>query len=293
LPAPRRPATLTGMPILVTGATGSVGGSLVRQLVAAGHAVRALTRHPDSAAARSFPPDVEVVRGDFDDPPSLRPAFRGVDRMHLVAMGGTLDRGEEILALAHAAGVRRLTHLGHDDFSRDDDDPLEADHRTLRRAIERSGLEWTHLFPGEFMTNTWEWAGSIRTESVVRAPFPRWNSSMVHEADVAAVAAVALTEDGHAGRTYMPTGPAPIRRVDAVRAIAAAIGRDITFVELTPDEARERYLPLYGEQVTEWFLEMGRNPETNATVLPDVADVTGRPGRTFAQWAIEHANDFR
>lgn len=281
------------MPILVTGATGSVGGSLVRQLVAAGHAVRAVTRSPRGAAARALPREVEVVRGDFDDPPSLRSAFAGVERMHLVAMGGALSQGAEILALAHAAGVRRLTHLGHDDYSRDDDDPLEADHRSLHRAIERSGLEWTHLFPGEFMANTWEWAESIRAEGVVRAPFPNWNSAMVHEADVAAVAAVALLSDGHAGRTYQPTGPVAVRRVDAVRAIGAALGREIAFVELTPAEARAHYLPLYGEQVTEWFLEMGRHPESNATVLPDVAEVTGRPGRSFAEWAIEHVNDFR
>ena len=128
---------------------------------------------------------------------------------------------------------------------------------------------------------------------MVRAPFPRWNSSLVHEADVAAVAAVALLRDGHAGRTYMPTGPAAIRRIDAVRTIGAAIGRDITFVELTPDEARARWLGVYGPEITEWFLEMGRNPENNATVLPDVEDVTGRPGRTFAEWAFEHADDFR
>jgi uncharacterized protein YbjT (DUF2867 family) len=281
------------MPILVTGATGSVGGSLVRQLIARGHDVRALTRDPYSPAARALPREVEVVQGDFDRPGSLRPALRGVERMHLVSMDGSMANGAEILALARDGGVRRLTHLGHDDTSRDDDDPLEADHRALHRVIETSGLEWTHLFPGEFMVNTWEWAESIRAEGVVRAPFPRWNSALVHEADVAAVAAVALLSDGHAGRTYMPTGPAAIRRVDAVRAIGAAIGREITFVELTPEEARARWLGRYGAEVTEWFLEMGRNPETNATVLPDVVDVTGRPGRTFAQWALEHAHDFR
>jgi uncharacterized protein YbjT (DUF2867 family) len=283
------------MPILVTGATGSVGGSLVRQLVAAGHDVRAVTRDPSSPAARALPKTVEVVRGDFDDPPSLRPAFAGVERLHLVSMEGSIAHGEEILALARDAGVRRLTHLGHDDTSRADDDPLEAGHRALHQVIEASGLEWTHLFPGEFMVNTWEWAESIRTEGVVRAPFPRWNSAMVHEADVAAVAMAALLDpsDRHAGRTYMPTGPAPIRRVDAVRAIGRAIGREITFIELSPDEARALWLPLYGPDVTEWFLEMGRDPELNATVLPDVEAVTGRPGRPFAQWAVEHADDFR
>ncbi|MEU8297147.1 NAD(P)H-binding protein [Micromonospora sp. NPDC048909] len=283
------------MPILVTGATGTVGGSLVRQLVAAGHEVRALTRDPASPAAASLPRQVEVVPGDFATPRTLVPALRGVERMHLVAMDGygPLTTGPEILELARQAGVRRVTHLGHNDPSRDDDDPIEADHRPLHRAIENSGLEWTHLFPGEFMANTSEWAQSIRAEGVVRAPFGDWSSAMVHEADIAAVALVALTEDGHAGRTYWPTGPEPVRRRDVVRMLGEAIGREVRFDELTPEQAREHWQGWYPEEVIEWFLTMGEHPDGNAWVAPDVEEVTGRPGRTFRQWAADHADDFR
>lgn len=113
---------------------------------------------------------------------------------------------------ARAAGVRRVVHLGHNDYSRGDDDPLEAPHRAVHRAIEGSGLEWTHLFPGEF-----------------------------HEADVAAVAMAALLEDGHAGCSYEPTGPEPIRRRDAVRVLGEAIGREI-----------ERVTGRQGRRFTEW-----------------------------------------
>ncbi|MEW2381911.1 NAD(P)H-binding protein [Micromonospora sp. NPDC047707] len=283
------------MPTLVTGATGTVGGSLVRQLLAAGHEVRALTRDPASPAAARLPREVEVVAGDFARPHTLAPALRGVQRMHLVAQDGygPLTTGPEILALAEEAGVRRLTHLGHNDPSRDDDDPIEAGHRPLHRAIEKSGLEWTHLFPGEFMANTWEWVGGIRAEGVVRAPFGDWNSAMVHEADIAAVALAALTEEGHAGRTYQPTGPEPVRRRDAVRMIGEAIGRDVRFVELTPEQARAHWQDVYPPEVIDWFLEMGAHPDGNAWVSPDVEEVTGRPGRTFRQWAADHADDFR
>jgi uncharacterized protein YbjT (DUF2867 family) len=208
-------------------------------------------------------------------------------------MDGSLANGPELLDLARKAGVRRLTHLGHNDYSRPDDDPLETPHRALHRAIEASGCEWTHIFPGEFMVNTWEWAPSIRAESVVRAPFGAWRSAMVHEDDVAAVAMVALLQDGHAGRSYEPTGPEPVRRVDAVRLIGAAIGREVRFVELTPQEARTAWRGVYDEQVVEWFLQMGEHPDSNAYVSPDVAEVTGRRGLTFARWALDHADDFR
>jgi uncharacterized protein YbjT (DUF2867 family) len=283
------------VPILVTGATGTVGRSLVQQLVDAGHDVRAVTRDPRSAAAARLPRNVEVVHGDFAKPETLVPALRGVERMHLVAIDGygALTTGAQILELAKQAGVRRITHLGHNDESRGDDDPIEVDHRALHRAIEGSGLEWTHLFPGEFMANTREWAPSIRAEGVVRAPFGGWSSTMVHEADIAAIAMVALIEDGHVGQRYTPTGPAPVKRVDAVRMIGEAIGREIRFIELTPEQAREHWKDIYPEYVIEWFLEMGDYPEGNATVLPDVEKVTGRPARTFAQWAVDHADDFR
>ncbi|MGH3786823.1 MAG: NAD(P)H-binding protein [Pseudonocardiaceae bacterium] len=283
------------MLILVTGATGTVGSSLVRQLVSAGHRVRALTRNPGSEAAARLPKHVEIVQGDFSTPETLVPALCGVERMHLVAIDGygPLTTGPQILELAKRAGVRRITHLGHHDPSRADDDPLEADHRAVQKAIENSGLEWTHVFPGEFMANTWEWAESIKTEGVVRAPFGGWNSAMVHEADVAAVIMAALLEDNHVGKTYWPTGPEPVKRRDAVRMIGEAIGRKIQFIELTPAQAREHWKDSYPEQVIEWFLEMGQYLDGNAPVLPDLEQVTGKRGRTFAQWAIDHADDFR
>jgi uncharacterized protein YbjT (DUF2867 family) len=282
------------MPILVTGATGTVGSSLVRQLLAAGHRVRALTRDPVAAVSK-LPRQVEIVQGDFSKPESLIPALTGVERMHLVAIDGygPLTTGPEILELAKQAGVRRVSHLGHNDESRGDDDPLESDHRALHKSIENSGLDWTHIYPGEFMANTWEWVESIRTEDLVRAPFPNYRSAMVHEADIAAIAMAALLEEGHAGRTYAPTGPAPVRRADAVRLIGAAIGREIRFIELTPEQAREHWRDTYPEIVIEWFLEMGSSLDGNAVVLPDVEEVLGRPGRTFAEWAVDHADDFR
>lgn len=93
--------------------------------------------------------------------------------------------------------------------------------------------------------------------------------------------------------TYAPTGPAAVRRVDAVRLIGAAIGREVRFVELSPEQARERWRDVYPEVVIDWFLDMGGQPDGNAVVLPDVEQVLGRPGRTFAEWAVDHADDFR
>ncbi|CCH31542.1 NmrA family protein [Saccharothrix espanaensis DSM 44229] len=273
-------------PILVTGATGTVGGSVVRQLSAAGVEVRALTRDPSRAV---LPAGVEVVAGSFAEPSSLLPALRGVSRVHLVSTDGD---GPEIMDVLVRAGVERVTHLGHDDPSRSDDDPFESWHRRYRKAVEASGLAWTHLFPGEFMANTREWIGSVRAESVVRAPFGDWATALVHEDDIAAIVVKALLEDGHAGRTYRPTGPEPVVRRDAARLIGEAVGRPVRFEELTPDQAREHWRGVYPPEVVEWFLELGGQSDGMGWVSPDVPQVLGRPGRTYARWTRDHAAEF-
>ncbi|MEJ2852178.1 MULTISPECIES: SDR family oxidoreductase [unclassified Saccharothrix] len=283
------------MTVLVTGATGTVGRHLVDQLLAAGHRVRALTRDPDRA---DLPAGVEVVRGDTTDAESLRAAFTGVTAAHLINFGHTyrpLDNGTAIAALAEQAGVRRVTMLGG------------WEEGTLEPAVRASTLEWTQLRPGEFMANTLaDWGPPLRTEGVVREPHGDRPSAPVHEADIAAVAATALTRDGHHGRTYPLTGPEVITPRDKVRHLAEATGRDLVFEELTPDQARALWteqppaLRIFqvapggpAEKAAFVVGLYGRIPEAGRTTTDTVERVTGRPARTFAQWAAEHADAFR
>ncbi|MET9096656.1 NAD(P)H-binding protein [Streptomyces cyaneofuscatus] len=272
------------MTLLVTGATGNVGRNVVDQLLAAGHRVRGLSRTPERA---SLPPEVEVVKGDLSQPDTLKDAFTDVTGVFLISMDGTslLKNGQDIMSLAREAGVQRVVVMSGD-----------YEDGAFERAVEESGLAWTHLRPMEFMVNATDWSDSIKEESVVRSPFGDWTSAMIHEADIAAVAVTALTEDGHAGKIYTLTGPEALKRRDIVGVIGDAIGREVRFQELTPDEAREYWRTSVGypDEVIEWFLEMGADqPEPVRTVLPTVEQVTGRPARTFAQWAAEHADDFR
>lgn len=270
--------------ILVAGATGKVGGHVVDQLVRAGQRVRALTRNP---AAANLPDGVEVVSGDLAAPETLLPALDGVTGMHLISFGddgyAPLQTAPKVVELATKAGVRRVTVLTGTD-----------DELAAAQAVEAAGVEWTHVRPSEFMANALYWAESIRAEGVVRAPFGGQLHAMIHEADVAAVAVTALLEDGHAGQTYTPTGPEALTRIEAVRTISDVIGRDIRFVELTEEQGREQLRESgYPDEVIEAVIEYGTNPPEEAyTVLPTVEQVTGRPPRTFAQWAAEHADDF-
>jgi uncharacterized protein YbjT (DUF2867 family) len=272
------------MKFLVTGATGTVGRHLVEQLNQAGHHVRALTRNPAKA---NFPDGVEVVVGDLMKPETLVSAMEGVTGLHLINFGGDdyarLQTGNEIMAMAKKAGVQRVTVL------------LGGEKGALEQAVETSDLAWTFLQPVEFMSGILDWADAIRTEGIVRLPFSNRKTAIVHEADIASVAASALAEDGHGGKTYTITGPEVLTPREMVRIIGATIGRETQFIELTAAQAREKWRAQgYPDEVIEFFVwAHGSTPEIGYTVVPTVEQVTGHSARTFAQWVAEHADDFR
>ncbi|MEU4540850.1 NmrA family NAD(P)-binding protein [Streptosporangium sp. NPDC023825] len=272
------------MTVLVTGATGTVGRPLVEQLLAAGHRVRALTRNP---ARANLPAGAEAVAGNLADTATLPGAFSGVGAAHLIGFSGEdfapLTNGAEIVDLARKAGVRKVTVLKGD-----------VTKSPLEEAVEAGGLEWTHLAPVEFMSNALEWAESVRDEGVVREAFAGARSAMIHEADIAAVAATALTADGHAGQEYWLTGPQALTPPEKVRVIGDVLGREVRYIELTRDEIVAEWRRTgYSDEDVEFFLAMRTDPpEAGYTVLPTVEKVTGRPARTFAEWVRENAAAF-
>nr|QKW93677.1 nucleotide-diphosphate sugar epimerase [Vitiosangium cumulatum] len=280
IPKETSPARRT---ILVTGATGAVGRHLVHQLAAAGHRVRALSRRPAQA---NLPREIEVVQGDLSDAASLVHAFEGVSAVHLITFTGdngeSLSNGDEIIRLAERSGVRNATVLGG------------WDETSVEQALRGSSIGWTRLESVEFMANALEWAASIREEGVVRM-LATWPGAVVHEADIAAVAAVALTQEGHEGKRYPLSGPQALTPAERTAFIATAVGRHIAFETLSEDQERER-LRSYGypEDYVEFGIQLARNPPVQAaSVVPTVEQVTGRPGRTFASWAFENAHAFR
>jgi uncharacterized protein YbjT (DUF2867 family) len=272
------------MTVLVAGATGNVGRPLVDHLLADGQEVRALTRDP---ARATFPAGVEAVSGNLADAASLAGVFDGVTAMHLITFDAAdyspLANGPEIVELAVKAGVRRCTVLMGD-----------VERSPLEHAVDDGGLEWTFLAPAEFMSNTLEWADSIRDEGVVREGFATMPSSKVHDADIAAVAAVALTRDGHARREYALTGPQALTPPEQVQVISETLGREVRFVELTRDEvvAGWRAAGFSDEEVEYFLMVRTAPPEAGRTVQPTVPDVTGRPARSLADWVRENAAAF-
>lgn len=271
------------MNFLITGATGRIGRLLVEQLHRAGHEVRALTRN---AAKASFPEGVEVVVGDLTKPETLKTAMAGVTGIHLINFGGDdgapLQTGQDIMALAEAAGVKRVTVL------------LGGQQGALEQAVQSSGLAWTFLQPVEFMSGMLDWAESIRAEGVVSIPFADRRTAIVHDADIAAVAAAVLADGGHAGQTLTITGGEVLTPCAMVHTISCVIGRDIQLNELSEAQARDQWAAQgFPPEVIDFFVwAHGNTPEIGYTVMPTIEQVTGRAPRTFAQWCDEHVEAF-
>ncbi|MFD0688416.1 SDR family oxidoreductase [Actinomadura fibrosa] len=271
--------------ILVTGSTGNVGRHLVGELLCAGARVRALTRDP--ATAR-LPGEAEVV--PFDAMP-----LDGVTSLFVNPAAFWNGLGD-LLPRAADAGVRRVVLLSS--AAALDSDPgnvLAARHLEFEQAIEDAGVEWTFLRPGEFATNALAWRDEIRSGAPVRGPYPQARSAPIHERDIAAVAARAFLSDGLVGAKPVLTGPEALTHPEMVRIIGVAAGIPARFEEISPEEAREQMLsrPYMREGLVDVLLRLRAEAvDGPVEISPEVERITGRPGRTFAEWAADHATDF-
>ncbi|WP_433328609.1 NAD(P)H-binding protein [Spirillospora sp. CA-294931] len=276
--------------ILVTGATGNAGRRVAARLAEAGHAVRALVRDPGTAA---LPEGAELAAGNLLDPGSLDKAAKGADAVFLVwpILGsGGLAELLDVLA-RHAGRVVYLSSSGVDDAAERQGDPISGFHAGNERVIQESGLEWTFLRADAFASNALGWAGQIRSSDVVRGPVggPR---AVIHEDDIAAVAARVLTEEGHAGARHVLTGPEVIDRAAQVAAIGAAIGRPLRFEGVSESDARAHMLA-DGRPADLVDALIGALRTRPVPVSPVVTELTGAPPRSFRQWAAEHTGAFR
>ncbi|MCP2335402.1 SDR family oxidoreductase [Actinomadura rupiterrae] len=279
--------------IVVTGATGNVGGALVRILAADGAQVTATSRN---ISAADVPDGVRHVRSDLADPDGMRTVLDGAEALFF--QSGTaahLIDARAVLDAAKAGGVRRVVLLSSQGVGTR---PDSASHGVVGKAIEDavldSGLDWTILRPGGFASNSYAYAESVRASRTVAAPFGDVGIPVIDPSDIAAVGASALREDGHTGQIYELTGPALVSPKQQAEAIAAAIGEPVQFVELTREQAREHMTQFMPEAVADTTLTiLGEPNDAELRISPDVERVIGRAPGTFADWAARNAAAFR
>ncbi len=281
--------------ILVIGATGLVGGNLVRRLVAAGANVRAASRHPREAAA-ALPPAVPAVAFDLERPETWVGALDGVTALFLMARPG--DDHPETAALpllddAWRRGVRRVVDLSAMGAETEDAFGL----RKVERALEASGFAWTHLRPNWFLQvlSSGSIAAMIRSTGTLALPLADARVSYLDARELAEAAAAVMTSPGHEGRAYTLTGPeAPDHRAVA-DSIGAARGTPV------------RYVPLEEEAAARLLADAGFPPERVARLLgfyrrmrgglcepvtEDLERLLGRRPAALSAYAREHASSW-
>jgi len=277
-------------PILVTGASGNMGTPLVEALLDLGAAVRVAARDTDSARA-AFGDRVEVVRFDFTDPATFG-AFDGVERMFLLRPPQIADVKHVIgpaLDAAKARGVRHVVFLSIQGAERNRIVP----HRKIEDHLRASGLDWTFIRAAYFMQNlSTTHAPDIRRRDEIYIPAGRRSrTAHVDVRDVAAVAARALVEPGHASQAYTPTGPAALTYDECAAILTDTLDRPIRYADPTPwhywRRMARRGMPAAMIMVTLGIYTAARFGLA-AGLTDDVERITGHAPIDFEAFARDH-----
>jgi uncharacterized protein YbjT (DUF2867 family) len=243
-----------------------------------------------------LPAGVDVVVADFDDTAAVAAALDRADRAYLVTPSSEQaeEQQKHFADLAAKAGTRHLvllSQLGSEEHS-----PVRflRYHAAVEQHVRDLGIGYTFLRPNLYFQGLLTFAGPISAEGKFFAPIGDARVSAVDVRDIAAVAAVALTEAGHEGATYTLTGPEAITHSQMASALTAALGRAVTFVDVPPEafaaSIRDLLPPWQVDGLLEDYAHYRRGEA--AAVSPAIADITGTPARAVGQFARDYAAAF-
>jgi uncharacterized protein YbjT (DUF2867 family) len=279
-------------PVVVTGATGTVGTNVVQQLLAAGAEVRAAVRSPEKVPPT---PGLEAVAIDFSQPETLTVALAGAEHLFLLTAftPEMIAQSNALVDAARIAGIEHVVKLSAMGAGPNAAIRLGKIHTEGERYLEDSGLGWTHLRPNSFMQNYLTYYGeTIRTQNAFYLPHGDGKMSLVDVRDVAAVAVMALTEPGHMGKAYELTGTTALGNTEIAAILTGVLGREISYVDVPDEAARQAMADMGSPQVMIDTL-MGLNniirDGYTAGVTNTVEVVTGRPAMIFETFATDHA----
>lgn len=291
--------------ILVTGATGTLGSEVVRQLSSATPAVNIKAALHSAQSIKKVKEEgdrVEVVLIDYNKPETLKEALNQVDKLFLLTpdVPNAHELASNLVIEAKKAGIRHIVKqsvMGAD---------LEADvgtmrlHRQAEKIIEKSGIPFTFLRPNEFMQNFINFhSPSIKNNNAFYLPLEDAKVSLVDVRDIAAVAVKSLTEDRndkHDNKTYLITGPEAQSYHQAAEILSNATDKKISYVNISEEEARGAMKEM---GMSDWIINTISElydyfRKGNASqVSSAVEEVTGKKPISFSQFAKDYAGAFR
>lgn len=276
---------------LVLGGTGKTGCRLARQLSAAGHSVRAAARTPGSAA-----PGIDPVRFDWDDDSTWDPALAGVRGVYLIPPALRTDHPPLLGALAGRAadaGVERLVLLSARGVDQGPSNPLIDAERAVAAAAAGDRAAVTVVRPSWFAQNATEsfFRPGIEQGTLV-GPTGDGKVPWIDAEDIAAVAAAALTGDGHGGKVYELSGPRALTLAETAAVLTPYAGREVRHVDLPVEQwvegAAANGLPLPYAQMLGGLFEVIRAGH-EAALSEGVQQALGREPASYEDWAAREA----
>lgn len=283
--------------IAVTGATGNIGKYVVEGLIAKGFVPRAIVRkHENFADWESA--GVEQKIADLGDVESLTKALEGTDKVFSLSplVENFIEQGQVFIEAAKSAGIKQIVRSSSQGADVNAPITMGKWHGTVEKMIEDSGLEWTFVQPASFFQNYLGYADTIKNQNAFYAPLGDGKIGLVDVRDIAAVAVVALTENGHGHKKYPVTGGESLSCQHIAEIFSDVLGRKIRYVDVAEDVAREQMIDA---EIPEWMvnavMELNRIGKAGyvAQVRPTVEEVTGSKPRTFRQFAEENKAIFQ
>ncbi|QIG48599.1 SDR family oxidoreductase [Nordella sp. HKS 07] len=280
--------------ILITGATGQVGGAALNALVAASAEVRVLVRRSSGFTGSE---GVEVMQGSFDDDKSLARALEGVYVMLLAGRDSpdSVSQHQRVLAHARRAGVRHIVKLSAIGASPESPIALMREHHQIDEEIRESPGDWTLLKPHLYMQNLLRAADAVRREGRLSAPMGRDRFPLVDASDVGAAAAVILVNPtAHAAKEYKLTGPVTYNYEQVASALAAVAGHAIAYEPVAPEDFEARLLAM---GIPTWrafdlaHIASAYSAAENA-ISPDLPMLLGRKPRSLYEFIADNQNAF-
>lgn len=277
---------------LVTGATGNVGSGVVEGLLKKGHKVRVFTRDAEKVAR--WGDRVEVAIGDLSEPETFAKAGGGVEAVYL--MNGALDGGvfRQLLNMVKAQGKTRIVFLSTL-FAEDPDSLIGRLHKDKENALLDAGVDGKVIRAGWFMTNAFQWIGTIKAEGTVYNALGDGKTAVTAPEDIAAVTVEVLISPDSFGEIIEVTGGTLLSVPEQVSLLAQTMGKPIRCIQV-PTEAAIQVLvrngipPRVAAAVGQSFesIRDGKAEQVSDTVKR----VTGKQPRTFEAWAQAYAQRF-
>ncbi|WP_406287973.1 NAD(P)H-binding protein [Embleya sp. NBC_00896] len=276
------------MTTLVTGARGSVARGVIARLVAAGHSVRIASSDPAELEPVA---GVEAVRLSLREPTTAAEALRGIDSVFLYAEASGIA---DFVKAAQAAEVRHIVLLSSSSVAVADPEsnPLAASHHAVEVAVVESGIPYTVLRPGAFAANAIGWKYQLMGGGPIQLPYPEAQVASIHEDDIADVATAVLVAGDHLGETLDLTGPESLSFVEQIAILTEVLGRDLPFVAVTREEALAQLTNFMADGYANALLDLWQAAVDPEPVSGTTEAITGKPGRTFREWAQARRADF-